>query len=239
MIIATEGIVIKNTKYSERSIISKIYTRQLGMQSFMIYSVKGPKASIKPSLLQYMMPLDLVIYQNKLKEIQRITEAKVLFLSQTLYTDIVKSSILMYVAELIYKTIKEQESNHELFDFLINFLKRLDQTTHSLSLFPLVFALHLSRYLGFFPDDNYSETNPFFSLAEGRFVDYQGINTLNDENSKSLFALLSNLDNLEIEVHKKVRLELLTHLLHYFKLHLPDFHSLNSINILSTVLKEE
>src|SRR5665213_2692691 len=105
MLVNTSGIVIRNTKYGEDSVISKIFTREFGMQTYIINGIHGPKASIKASLIQPLTILDLVVYYQKLKEIQRIKEARCPVQLTSLHSDHTKSGICMFVSEVLFKVI--------------------------------------------------------------------------------------------------------------------------------------
>jgi len=238
MLAKTPGIVIRNTKYGEGSLISKIYTREFGVQSYMINGVYAPKAAIKASLLQPLTLLDLVVYQNRLKEINRIKEARIAHPLPNLHFDVVKSSVGMFVSELLNKAIKEEEANATMYDFIASCIIRLDDESGSLGLWPVFIMLQLTKFLGFSPENNYEEPeNNYFDLMEGRFTSFP---------QKSDYAIgppeskyFSDLIDLDMEsftsvtIPKPVRTELLQRLIIYYKLHLPDFHDIRSVEVLA------
>ena len=57
----------------------------------------------------------------------------------------------MFISELLYKTLKEEEANPALFDFLINAIQLLDIKDEGIQNFHLVFLLHYMKYLGIYP----------------------------------------------------------------------------------------
>jgi DNA repair protein RecO (recombination protein O) len=238
MLAKTPGIVIRNTKYGEGSVISKIYTRQFGMESYIINGVYGAKAAIKASLLQPLTMLDLVVYHNRLKEIQRIKEAKAAPQLYHLHFDVVKSSIGMFISELLNKAIKEEEPNETLYDFVADFILKIDNATSNLSLWPEYFMLQLTRFLGFFPGNNYEEEeHNYFDLVEGNFDSFpQKSDYAIGPPVSEYFSQLINIHMNQLsEVHfpKAIRAELLNKLILYYKLHLPDFQDIKSVEVLA------
>jgi DNA repair protein RecO (recombination protein O) len=240
MLAKTKGIVIRNTKYGEGSLISKIYTRQFGMQSYIINGVYGPKASIKASMLQPLMLLDLVVYNNKLKDIQRIKEARNIPSLNHLHFDVVKSSLGMFISELLNKSIKEEEANEALYDFVASFIIEIDRAAANLSLWPEYFMLQLTRFLGFFPHNNYNpESHNYFDLTEGGFTSFpqKSDYAIGPPESGYFSRLIDiSLDQLSAtHFPKDIRTELLQKLILYYRLHLPDFQEIRSVEVLASL----
>ena len=96
-----------------------------------------------------------MVSQKEKSDLQHIREARVAYPYQSIHLDIRKSSILLFLNELLYKSIQEEAVNPELFSFIFDHLMLLDQTTENPANFHLFFAIHLTRYLGFFPHGEY------------------------------------------------------------------------------------
>jgi DNA repair protein RecO (recombination protein O) len=238
MLAKTPGIVIRNTRYGEGSVITKIYTRQFGMQSYIVNGIYNSKSSLKASLLQPLMILDLVVYHNNLRDIQRIKEAKANPQLGHLHFDVVKSSVGMFVSELLNKSIKEEEANEKLFDFVEDFIVRLDAATENISLWPEYFMLRLTRLLGFFPENNFdAEENNYFDLTEGKFTSFpQKSDYAIGPPDSEYFSKMIPLEIEELSAHhfpKNIRAQILKNLILYYKLHLPDFQEIKSVEVLA------
>lgn len=243
MLVKTSGIVIKNTKYSDSSVITKIYTKSLGMQTYMIHSIRSPKAAIKPSLLQPLVLLDLVVYSNPVKNIQRIKEARPNPPLHTLHFDVLKSTVGLFVAELLHRAVKEEEPNAALFDFAEQFILYTDQVEENLGILPLFFVLQMTRFLGFFPHADIHYQGEGFNLSDGQFTHLPdaGANTIEPEHAihlhKLIFADFNTLSQLRIP--KASRSILLNKIMDYYMLHIPGFFALKSLNVLASLLKED
>jgi DNA repair protein RecO (recombination protein O) len=239
MLTKSQGIVVKSTRYSESSAIVKIYTRQYGMLSFLIPGAYSKKSQLKAALLQPLQILELDFYYTENKNLYKIKEAKTARVLNNIHFERNRSANALVVSELIHKCIQEEEQNVELFAFLIQCIELLDDEKRNISNFLLMYLLHFSKYIGFFPSDNYTPSNPYFDLYEGRFKSGSGINKyLIDEESSSILQKLLKLDLLvfdSLEISSSGRLKLIEHLVDYYKIHISNFQQLNSFEVIKAL----
>ncbi|HKH60512.1 MAG TPA: DNA repair protein RecO, partial [Flavitalea sp.] len=130
MLHKTKGIVIRVVKYGETSVIVSIYTELFGIQSYIVNGVRtsSKKGSGKANLFQPAAILDLVVYHNELKNIQRLREFKWAYLYNNLFFDVIKNSVALYMIELMQKSLKQPEPNADLFHFLEDAFLHLDKS---------------------------------------------------------------------------------------------------------------
>jgi DNA repair protein RecO (recombination protein O) len=145
----TRGIVFRFTKYGETSIIVNIFTESFGLQSYIVNGVRSSSAKSKIALYQPLTLLDLIVYHRENANINRIKEVKCAYPFHSISMDVRKSTIGMFILEVLNKTIKEQSHAGDVFEFLFNSIVALDMTTEDNESFHLTFLLKLSRYLGF------------------------------------------------------------------------------------------
>jgi DNA repair protein RecO (recombination protein O) len=163
-------------------------------------------------------------------------EAKVGYQYSTLHSDIVKSTMAFFLAEMLSNSIFEEEANAELFSFVEAAMQWLDHN-HEVSNFHLVFLVSLTKYLGFYPDTS-SPHLPYFDLVEGSFIEEVSLNPLVKEDNLYYFkkVLETDFDEMHsLKMNKARRQELLKILLLYFELHLQGFRRPKSIAILNEV----
>jgi DNA repair protein RecO (recombination protein O) len=240
MLNKTSGIVLHYTNYSESSLIVKIYTRTHGLQSFIVSGVRSKKSKNKINLFQPLALVDLVFFENEKSTLHRISEIT----SAKPYSEIpynfVKSSIALLLNEILYKAIKEEHENEELFDFINNSLQILDLKTENCSNFHIYFMIHLTRYLGFFPQGEFGNDSSLFDLQEGKFVNYipHHVMYLSSEKSKLLNQFLNcNYDSIHLlQLTKVERKQLLQSLILFYQLHINSFGEIKSIEVLEEVL---
>ncbi len=240
MLHQTRGIALHATKFSETSYVVKIYTELFGLQSYLIKGVRKQNSRIKPGLFQPLTLLDLVVWHKEESSLQNLKEADFSHPYQTIPFDIRKSSIALFLNELVYKTIHEEDPHPELFSFLYRSCLDLDAAIDNFWLFHLVFSLQLTRYLGCMPQINYSEKRPILNLREGLFQkevpDHHEY--LDPSMSWLFFQLLSTPEgtNSSLRIPAKSRNKLLETILIYYHLHVPGFREIQSHHILHNIL---
>jgi DNA repair protein RecO (recombination protein O) len=240
----TRGIVLKTVKYGETSLIVAIYTELFGLHSYIVNGVRisSKKGSGKANLFQPAAILDLVVYQNDLKNLQRIREFKWGKLYQHLFFNVFKNAVALFMIELLHRTVKQPESNPELFNFVEDALTHLDQSSDAVvANFPLYFALHLSGFYGFRFSDKYSENLNIIDLQEGQFVNTRPGHSyfLEGEYSEVTSQLLKVMQPAElaqIRLNQETRRVLLHAYETFYALHIQDFGKLKTLPVLEEVL---
>src|SRR5436190_705169 len=160
----TKGIVLRGVKYGETSLIVTMFTELFGLQSYLVNGVRisTKKGSGKANLFQPTAILDLIVYHNELKNLQRIKEFKWNHLYQHILSDIKKNAVALFMVELLTKSLKQPEANPDLFYFVEDCFLHLDESSETITAnFPLFFALHLAVFFGFRINDEFSEQCPF------------------------------------------------------------------------------
>ncbi len=242
MLQSTRGIVFHQIKYSETSIIVKIYTEKYGLKSFLVRGARKKKAKIRASQLQHLALIELETDQKGSKELLYIRELKVLYPFQSIPVDIRKSTIIVFLNEVLYKVIREEEPNPELFEFIFNAIQILDLKESHFSNLHLLFLIQLSRFLGFYPKNNYSDTKPNFDLQEGEFNNAVGLDSMIaiEPYSKYISSLCNtSFENLEdLKIHRAHKNQLLETILNFYKLHLPGITEFKSFEVLKSVFSD-
>jgi len=241
MLIKTRGIVFKQMKYSETSLIVDIYTEEKGLRKYLISGVRSKKAKVKSNVLQVMSLVEMVAYHREDKDLTRIKEIKPAVVYQSIPFDIKKGAIGLFVAEGARKTIRESETNPGLFDFLFQFFQYLDETEQGVANLHLYFLLNLSLHLGFIPGGECDSEYPFFDMQEGVFVKAVPNHNyyMEEEQSAQLYQLLQGAIGYchTIPLRRAERKALLNQLLDYYRLHLESFPTINAHLILEEVLE--
>ena len=151
MLYKVRGVVLHHIRYRESSAIVHIYTDQFGRQTFMAHSIRGKKAKFRSNLLQPLTLLELEMYHKEKREIQQLKEIHNYIPYTSIPVDPYKSSQAMFLSEILYKVLREEEPNPDLYDFLEHGLQFLDVADQHTVNFHLLFLVQLTRYLGFYP----------------------------------------------------------------------------------------
>ena len=131
MLTTTKGIVFHQIKYSETSVIAKIYTLEFGLQSYLLKGVRSKKSKISPALLQHLSLLEIVSNHKENSDLQYVSELRSAHQYNSIPFNIVKSSITVFVNELSYKAIREEETNPHIFEFIYDDMRWLDLSEKS------------------------------------------------------------------------------------------------------------
>ena len=115
----TKGIVLRTVKYGETSVIVTIFTELFGIQSYLVNGVRtsSKKGSGKSNLFQPTSILDMIVYHNELKQLQRIKEFRWSFLYQRILSDVTRNAVALFMIELLTKCLKQPAATPDLFHF--------------------------------------------------------------------------------------------------------------------------
>jgi len=240
----TKGIVLKTVRYGETSIIAGIFTELFGLQSYLINGVRisSKKGAGRANLFQPGAMLDLVVYHNDLKNLQRIKEFKWGHLYENIFFNVFKNSVSLFMVELLQRSLKQPEPNPPLFNFIEDAFLHLDQASENVvANFPLYFALHLSGFYGFRFADKYSDSANILDLMEGRFVTERPPHPhfLENEYSQAVSHLLKVMQPSElgqIRLNQETRRVLLHAFESFFALHIQEFGKMKTLPVLEAVL---
>jgi len=240
MLHKTRGIVFKATDYGESSVIVQLFTEKFGLQSYIINGAKKPKAKIGRNMLQPLHLLDLVVYHKNTGSVQRIAELKNSPVLQTIPYDVIKSCIAIFLNEVLYKAIKQQSAEESLFDFIFSAIEWLDHQTGNVANFHLLFLVHLTRYLGFFPDRFLATNADYFDMKNGTFSKYKpdSVLYLSPPHTQNFGLLLQcSFENIQqLKFSNDERRYLIQKTLEYYALHIEGFGNIRSADVLEEVL---
>ncbi len=235
MLIATPGLVLHTVPYSESSVVAKVFTRQLGLRSYIVKGVRGPRSRVKQNMLQPLSSLDMVVYDSHRSDLNHVKELAPRHPGHT--PGPVGNALRFFMTEVLYKTLREEEPMPQLWDYVEGVNEEWCADEGGRGNAPIVFLLNVARHLGIEPMDNHSPHEPYFSLDDGRYVGAPGETTLPAPLSATLHGYLARQEADRPSAPLKERTDLLNALLAYYQLHLAGFGNFHSHEILHTVLK--
>jgi DNA repair protein RecO (recombination protein O) len=235
MQVKTKAIVISTLKFQEKSLIVKCFTLSDGLKSYIVRDAFSSKKSNQK--VAYFQPLTILeieaIHKNK-GTLENFKEIKIASPFQTIHSNIFKSTIVMFLSEILHHSIHEEEKNENLFTYLETALFWLDNHSE-IANFHLILMLEITKYLGFYPDiSNLDQKH--FELNEGQFSPFQAPSSLS-EHETNLFKKLIDLkfeNNLKT-FHVIERQILLKILIDYYSFHLDGFRKPKSLEVLKEV----
>lgn len=231
----TQAIVLRTVKYSDKASIATLYTREHGTVSYMLYGLNSKRSRTRSSCFLPLSIIDVTASMYPNRDIQQMKEARVAVPLTDLYCDPIKTSIAMFIAELLSSCLRNGETESPLYTFIHDAILKLEKIEENTADFHLVFMAKLSDYLGFNPYDDENDTC-YFDLMNGVFVSRPPMHEhfLDQEMTKVFRSLLEvDFDELEaLTISRTTRNKLLDALLDYYKLHMPGFKGLKSLDVL-------
>ncbi|KEZ92211.1 DNA repair protein RecO [Nonlabens ulvanivorans] len=234
MLTRTPAIVLSTVKYGEADLIARLYTRELGTQSYMLKGVrKSRKGKLRIAFFQPLTQLDIVTQHKGKGSLEYIKEAHVAPAYDTIHTDIIKSSIVMFFSEILTQLLTEQQPDEYLYDYVSSIFQFLDQTD-TVANFSIKTLLDLTSHMGFQPDMETIDL-PYFNLLDGSF-DNNSVLPHHATIEESIlikqflgtnFAAIN-----EIKMNREERNSLLNLVIDYFQIHLHVFKKPTSLTIL-------
>lgn len=220
MLAKTTGVVFRFVRYGETSIIATIFTSQFGLQSYIVNGIRSKSGKGRIALFQPLTLLDLVVYHKQTATITRIKEVKCIYPYQQISGDVRKTTIALFIEELVNKAIKEETHAAEMCEFLIDSLTTLDKTDQPEN-FHLIFLIGLARHLGFQPQNAHE-------VLGGRVMDFA--------EEKSLQAIIDANHGTKISLTNEQRRNVLDALLRFYSMHIDNFGQMKSLSVLREIL---
>ena len=233
MLVKTKAIVIGTVKYQEKALIVKCFTLSDGLKSYFVRDAfSSSKKSVKKSA--YFQPLTILEIEanHKNKNTLEYFLSVKPFVYQTIPNDIVKSSMVLFLSEVFYSSIKDESKNENLFLFLETALLWLDENEIT-SNFHLIFLIEMTKFLGFYPNNSNFE---FFEMIEGVFSDFESKTCLSSQESTLFKTLLKQkINSTENPFINSERKQLLQIILDYYSLHIENFKKPKSLEVFKEV----
>ena len=235
----SRGIVLHTIKYGDSSMVAYLLTEAGGRRNFMVQGVRSARGrGSKLALFQPMFALEFEGLESPRQQLDRFREVRSGLVLQSIPFDVRKSTVALFMAEVLYRLVKESEPNRALFDFVWGSVEALDALHEGTANFHLWFLAHLSRFLGFFPGNDYSP-DAWFDYREGLYTPLRPAHEscMSRENGRILHDLIE-CDVLllaEIGLNRTQRVEFLNAMLVYYAYHLDAVNAVQSVRILREV----
>ena len=238
MIIQTKGIVLQTTKYSDHSLIVKVFTKKSGTVSFIIKNAFSKKSKQPASYFSPLSILNLIYNETYTEKLTFLKEVTIAYPFHSIPLDIRKNTMLLFYQELLGKLLFQANAPDEpLYDFIEEHLIQLETTPQLSSDFHIVFLVQLIQNLGYTPELNFSMQTPFFSIEDSNFTanNIESPLFLSKEAGFYFYNILKK-NNYETP-NKNIRMELLNGMISYLMKYNKQIKEIESVNILSEIFR--
>lgn len=239
MEVKTRALVLHALKYGERQLIVDMLTREQGRVSFICHLPKTGRGRLGKQLFQPLTLLDLVYTHRPTQRLQRLGDVRMAQPYASIPFDAYKLSITLFTAEFLTHATRDEQQNAPLFDYIASSLQWLDGVGGQFANFHLVFMMHLSRFIGFFPNLSDDVRGAWFDLRNGSFslVRPPHNDCLRPDEAAVIGTLMRmNYDNMRLfRMSQAQRNRCVELILYYYRLHVPGFPELRSLEVLRTL----
>jgi DNA repair protein RecO (recombination protein O) len=240
MLEKTPGIILHQVKYTDSGNIAQVFTRRFGRQSFMVRGIRNRRPGKQNVHLQPLSIIDIELYYRESRSIHTLKEFSVSFLPADIYNNIIKSSIALFLGEVLTTVLREESPQEELFDYIRDSIIYLDGLNEGYSNFHIAFLCGLCSFIGIEPGRRTGkEEKCFFDMQNGAFLplppphgNYAGAEI---SGILSEFFSSSWREMQKIALSGSLRNEALNEILRYYSIHLPTLKKINSLEVLKEV----
>jgi len=239
MLTKTQAIVLHAIKYGETRLIVDMFTKTFGRQAFIVSIPKTPKGKVKKQFFQPLTILEIETDLRPRQQLQKLHDVRLAAPFASIPFEPDKLAISLFVAEFLYYALRSEQQNELLYDYLEYSILWLDGQQARYANFHLVFLLRLTRFLGFYPNlDDYMDGD-CFDLRESEFMPVPPVHRdfLHPEEAQKV-QLMMRMDFPTMHLFRmshQERNRLLDVTLKYYRLHLPDFPEMKSIEVLQAL----
>jgi len=165
----SKAVVLHSLKYGDSQLIVEMLTEALGRLTFICRIPKTAKGKVKKQFFQPLTLLDLEFDYRPSAQMQHLRDVRVWQPYESLPFDAVKLSVGLFVAEFLLYATRDEQQNVPLFQYVVNSLLWLDSSQGHFANFHLVFMIHLSRFIGFYPNVEGYQPGVYFDMRSGSF----------------------------------------------------------------------
>ena len=118
MLVKTKAIVLSTLKFQEKSLIVKCFTESDGLKSYFVQNAySNKKANQKIAYFQPLTMIEIEANHKNKGTLEHFKEIRLAHSYHSINTDIFKSTIVIFLSEILHHAIKEEEKNEQLFSF--------------------------------------------------------------------------------------------------------------------------
>ena len=239
MLCKTRGIVLHSIPYNDTYSIIYMYTEAFGRASYLVSRSRGKKSPVSKALFMPLSVVEMEVEHLNKRELHRIRETKVCFPLTDLFCNPVKNVLALFLAEILFRTVKETEPDSRLFEYLCDSIRLLELSEEGVANFHLVFLLRLLFYMGIYPNTESYTLGSYFDMLNGEFTNCIPMHRhyLNREESAVFSRLLKiSFENMSLYAFSRQdRVSVINRVLEYYRLHLPDFPEIKSLAVMQSL----
>lgn len=240
MLVKTKAVLLHHVRYSDNSLIAHFYTQEYGRLSVMVKGISSRKGGARFNYFQPLNIFNTEIYHYENRELHNLKEISLAFIPKTIPGDIQRTTVALFISEILYNIIREEDVNRLLYEFIESSVVTLDGMTTGTSNFHLWFLVAFMAYAGIGPSHTLLKET-YFDMLSGQFTSQQPLHPdyLEPRNASILNRLLQmpaeQVGSLRLSGEE--RTELLSRILKYYNLHLAGMRQIRSLQVMKDIFR--
>lgn len=234
-----KGVVLRALRYGDNGLVVDIYTDTRGTVSFLVRVPKSRKAAVKGVFFRPLSLLELDFEFRAKASLQHVRDVRFAYAYRSLPYDPCKSAIALFLSEVLSRVLRHEAAGSPLFDYLVFSLQWLDAAGRAYSSFHLVFLTRLTRFLGFYPNVDGWHEGDYFDMVNACFVPLRPFHhAFLEPREAALIPLFMrmNYDSMRFfAMNRRERDRYAEVLEAYYRLHVPEFPELKSLDVLKEI----
>ncbi len=239
MLSKTRGIVLHALPYNDKYTIIHMYTEAYGRVAYMVALNRGKKSTLSKSLFMPLSVIEMEVDHQGKRDLQRIKETRICFPISGISSHPVKNVVGLFVAEVLYRVLRETQADERLFRYLSHSIELLNEMEAGVANYHLVFLMGLTQYLGIFPHVDTWRSGYCFDMLNGVFAEHPPMHSHYLSYTESaVFASLLRISYENMSLYtfsRRERVDIIHRILAYYRLHLPDFPEIKSLDVLQSL----
>ena len=213
-------LVLHLTKYSDHSAVLHTVDDTAGRRSFL---VRGLKRSGATAAFHSLALLDVVSGASSKSTLAYLKEWTPAPPLPHLRSDLVKSTVALFISEVLYRSFTDAVADPALFDWLCDAVVALDEVEGSVANYPCWFLVGYAVRMGFMP---------------GKTIEPEGIFPPNEAELFQQLLRSSFPEALALPLSSARRQSFLHKMLQYLSYHLGATLGVKSLDVLHAVLQD-
>lgn len=239
MDIKTRALVLRATQLTDSKWIIDLLTREKGRLSVLCRISRSGRGTLKKQFFQPLTILDVDIDDKPTSTLARFKDVRLALPYVSIPSNPIKLSIALFLSEFLIYATRDEQQNRFLYDYVEQSLNWLDNATEHFANFHLVFMMRLSLFIGFYPNLHTESDTEWFDLRSGTFSTSRPSHPdclKPEEACKIKLLMRMNYENMHLfKMSRTERNRCVSIILLYYRLHIPNFPELRSLEVLQTL----
>ena len=165
----SQAIVLHLTRQGDSGAVLHVVDSVAGRQGVFVRGL-GKGRGVSTATFHSLAVIDMVTFASPKSSLLYLRECTPVLQLDGLRTDISKSTTALFISEVLYRSLKNDDGDPGLWSWLAEMIVALDSLQGSAANFHLWWMAGYCIKSGFRPNDNWSGERPIFDIVSAQFI---------------------------------------------------------------------